>query len=209
MDNNGPFTSRVGRWFGQKFSCRSLVLIGLIVGPVLLYLILVTVGATLIVADPIESVDAVVILSGGEGDRLAVAVEMLENELTNNLIITDADRGANARLREDAINAGFDRLNIFITESHVDSTYEEALAVMEIAQVQGWDRLMIITDPYHSFRTRFIFRRELETNDIEVIIRPMSGHWFRSSSWFFQKEGWQLVFLEIVKLINYLFVGAE
>ncbi len=184
-------------------------LIGLIVGPVVLYFILVAVGGFLIVADPIEAVDAVVILSGGEGDRLSVAIEMLEKELTKNLVITDADRGANARLREDAIDEGFDRLNIFITEAHVDSTYEEALAVRDLTLTQGWERLMIVTDPYHSFRTRFIFRRELEPMDVGILVRPVAGHWFRSSSWFFHKEGWQFVFLEIVKLINYLFVGAE
>jgi len=48
----------------------------------------------------------------------------------------------------------------------VESTYEEALAVRDFALNQGWDRLMIVTDPYHSFRTRFIFRRELQDSEI-------------------------------------------
>ncbi|MDT8382773.1 MAG: hypothetical protein RQ728_11045, partial [Brevefilum sp.] len=36
-----------------------------------LYLVLVLLGAVLIVSDPIEPVDAVVVLSGDDGDRLA------------------------------------------------------------------------------------------------------------------------------------------
>jgi uncharacterized SAM-binding protein YcdF (DUF218 family) len=209
-DEQVPFSSRFGRWLGEKISCRSLALLGVVVGLVLIYFILVGVGGFLIVSDPSEGpVDAVVILSGGEGDRLSVAVEMLENGLTHNLVITDADRGANARLREKAINEGFDRLNIFITEAHVDSTYEEAIAVRDITLAQGWERLMIVTDPYHSYRTRLIFHRELESSDIEVFVRPVTGHWFRSTSWFFQKEGWQFVFLEIAKMMNYIFVGVE
>jgi len=173
-----------------------------------MYLCLITVGGLLIVADPIENVDAVVVLSGGTGDRLALAIEMLENGFTENLVITDTNLAANDRLKVDALKGGFRRESIFITDMPVESTYEEALAVGDFALIQGWDRLMIVTDPYHSFRTRFIFHRELQEDDIEVFVRPVAGHWFRSATWFYRREGWQFVFLEIAKFFNYLLLQS-
>jgi len=81
--------------------------------------------------------------------------------------------------------------------------------VGDFALIQEWDRLMIVTDPYHSFRTRCIFRQELQENDIEVFVRLVAGHRFRSSTWFYRKEGWQFLFLEIAKFFNHLFIQSK
>ena len=62
------FYKSVGRWVGSNYSC-CILLLGLIVMPILLYFCLIVLGGHLIVADPIEMVDAVVVvLSGGTGD---------------------------------------------------------------------------------------------------------------------------------------------
>jgi len=171
-----------------------------------IYLTLVAVGALLIVSDPIEPVDAVVVLSGGTGDRLALAIEMHEKGLAPNLVITDTDRSSNALLRSEAIDGGFKRESVYITDLPVESTYDEALAVRDFALGKGWDSLMIVTDPYHSFRTRFIFRREFGDSGIGIFVRPVVGHWFKSTTWFYRQAGWQFVFLEIAKFFNYVFM---
>ena len=49
---------------GVIFGCLGIIALALI-----FYLALVSIGAVLIVADPIASVDAVVVLSGDDGDR--------------------------------------------------------------------------------------------------------------------------------------------
>ena len=197
---------RQKKLLGSGCSCFGLSFVGLVVLPLLLYLALVGVGRVLIVCDPLESVDAVVVLSGGEGDRLSLAIKMHQEGFASNLVITDTDRAANARLRSEAIDGGFPRSSVYITDRPVESTYDEALAVRDLALSEGWDTLMVVTDPFHSFRTRIIFRRELLTEGISVLVRPIEGHWFQSSTWFFRAEGWRVVILEIAKLINYLLV---
>jgi len=187
---------------GLLFGCFGFLLSGL-----LLYLGLVSIGAFLIVADPITSVDAVVVLSGGGGDRLALAIDMHERGLAPNLVITDTSRQANRLLIQEAEAGGFPEDEIYVTDIQVGSTVEEAQAVRSFAQDQGWESLMIVTDPFHSFRTRFIFRRELRGSGIDIFIRPVVGHWFRSTSWFFYPEGWQFAFFEIGKFFSYLVIG--
>ena len=181
--------------------------LGILLSVVLLYLGLILIGAVLIVADPVTSVDAVVVLSGDDGDRLALAIDMHERGLAPSLVITDTNRRANRLLIREAEVGGFPEDEIYVTDMQVDSTVDEAQAVRSFAQDRGWDSLMIVTDPYHSFRTRFIFRREIKGTGIEIYVRPVVGHWFRSTSWFLRPEGWQFAFLEITKFFSYVVLG--
>ncbi|HEY9122464.1 MAG TPA: YdcF family protein [Brevefilum sp.] len=161
----------------------------------------------MIVSDPIEPVDAVVVLSGDDGDRLALAIEMHERGLAPSLVITDTTRQANRLLIREAEDGGFPEDEIYVTDIQVGSTVDEAQAVRAFAVDRGWDALMIVTDPFHSFRARFIFRRELRGSGVEVFFRPVVGHWFRSPTWFFYPDGWKFAFLEVGKFISYLFLG--
>jgi uncharacterized SAM-binding protein YcdF (DUF218 family) len=188
---------------GRK-RCWWVWIVGIIEISLFLYCALISIGARLIVADPIAPVDAVVILSGGDGDRLDLAIEMHAQGYAKNLVITNTKNAVNREYARDAEDGGFAKSQIYITEVQVDSTQDEARAVRELALENGWTKLMVIMDPYHSFRARLIFRRELHGTGIDVIARPVVGHWFRSPSWFLYPEGWQNVFLEITKLSSYL-----
>jgi uncharacterized SAM-binding protein YcdF (DUF218 family) len=190
---------------GCVFAC----LIGLVLLPVLVYFSLVFVGSTLIVADPITPVNAVVILSGDDGNRLAMAADMRERGYVYNLVITNTNRAANRRLASEAREAGFPASSIYITDLEVDSTVDEARAVLQFSKEQGWSALMVVTDPYHSFRARIIFRRELRGQGITLSFRPVVGHWFQSRTWFYHREGWRIVFLELTKLAGYLFLQVK
>ena len=199
---NYPNETQNGVFRRVILGCLGILVFGLI-----LYLGLVLIGAVLIVADPITSVDAVVVLSGDDGDRLALAIEMHDRGLAPSLVITDTSSQANRLLIREAVAGGFPEDEIYVTDMQVGSTVDEARAVRSFAESQNWDTLMIVTDPYHSFRTRYIFRRELRGSDIDIFIRPVVGHWFRSPSWFLRIEGWQYAFLEITKFFSYLIIG--
>lgn len=193
---------------GQKISsgcgCISAFFLGTLLLVLTAYFSLILLGAIMIVADPIEPVDAVVILSGDDGNRLVMAADMLDRGYVYRLVITNTNRPANRRLLREAEQAGFNRQNIFITDMQVDSTLDEARAVLQFARDQGWTALMVVTDPYHSFRTRLIFQLEFRGSGIDIYVRPVVGHWFRSSTWFYYPDGWRVVFLEISKMVGYL-----
>lgn len=179
------------------------LVVKLLICIVLGYLLLVGVGAVLIVADPVQHVDALAVLSGDDGDRLALALDMRERGYTTRLILTDTTNSANARLKREASAGGFAENRIYLTDLRVDSTAEEAQAILELAQKHHWDTLMIVTDPYHSLRTRVIFRDVFSGSGITILVRPVVGHWFRSTTWFYHVTGWRFAFLEIIKLVSY------
>lgn len=173
-------------------------------GVLLLYVFLVAIGAILIVADPVDKVNAVVVLSGDDGDRLDLALYMLEKDFVSNLILTNTNNTANAALREGAIAGGFSPGRIYLTTDRVDSTVEEAEAVRTLTESKHWSDLMVVTDPYHSLRTRLIFRDVFAGTGITIRVRPVAGHWFRSTTWFRYPQGWRMAGLEVVKVISYL-----
>jgi len=127
-----------------------------------------------------------------------------ESDFFHKLVITNTSRTTNARLRQEAISGGFDRSDIYFTSSQVNSTYDEAKAVLELAQNKGWQKLMVITDPFHSLRTRTIFRDVFRGSEIEIAVHPVAGHWFGASTWFMTSEGWRYTILEYTKLFSYL-----
>jgi uncharacterized SAM-binding protein YcdF (DUF218 family) len=63
---------------------------------------------------------------------------------------------------------------------------------------------MIITDPYHTFRTRLIFRQVFEGSEVDISVRPVREHWYRSNTWWASLEGWQVTILEYGKLAVHL-----
>jgi len=107
------------------------------------YFAMVGIGAVLIVADPIQAVDAVVVLSGDDGDRLELAIEMHEQGWAPNLVITNVSDTVNQRLAAEAQAGGFAKNEIYITKIEVESTVDEALAVREIAFKKSWTTLMV------------------------------------------------------------------
>jgi uncharacterized SAM-binding protein YcdF (DUF218 family) len=171
------------------------------------YVLLRWMGAFLIVSDPVESSDAVVVLSGGAIDRLDAAVEIIAEGNARYLILTDTDEmAANGRkmtdyLFSEATQRRISVPQIDITNHTVNSTKDEAAAVLDLMEERGWQRCVVVTDPFHSRRTRYLFREAFRGTDKEVRVVPVGGSWYRSGSWFFSGSGWETTLSEWGKLV--------
>lgn len=167
-----------------------LLLLLLILSPWLLP----TIGRFLIVSDPLEPADGVVALAG-DSQRLYYAQELLEQGYAHTLIVTHPN------VWEKAINRGVPRSELVaITEEELDNTEEEARAVQNIAHEEGLHSLIIVTSPYHTRRTRYIYNKIFRTTNITVAIRPVENHWYTPENWWKQRNGRWFTFTEYVKL---------
>jgi uncharacterized SAM-binding protein YcdF (DUF218 family) len=102
------------------------------------------------------------------------------------------------------IYAGVPAEYIITTQGRSSSTADEALAVRQTMEKLGLKSCIVVTDPYHTMRTRLIFHREFRGSGIRVRVHPVSEHWYRADRWFLSWRGWQTTLLEYVKLIAYL-----
>jgi uncharacterized SAM-binding protein YcdF (DUF218 family) len=169
------------------------------------------IGGILVVADPLEQVDAAVILSGGDSTRIYEAAELYEDKFINHVILTETGvevtewgTSYSNLMRFEAIESGIPANAILITEQHVDSTIDEARATRKLMNIHNLHSLIVITDPFHTMRTRLIFRKEFKESEITVYIRPVRNHWYQSDTWWLSVRGWKTTISEYLKLIGYL-----
>lgn len=191
-----------------------LILFGLL--PVLIYLGLMAVGGILIVGDPLQRADVVVLLGGGDAQRREEAVHLYQDRYATLMVLTetgekDPKTGLlySALEQEAVMQMGVPSGGIIFTEQHGNNTYDEAVSVRKLLTPNGRVKsVIIVTDPYHTLRTRLIFRSVFKDSGIQVIIRPVRNHWYRSTTWWQSSEGWRMTIEEYTKVIAY-FMGVR
>jgi uncharacterized SAM-binding protein YcdF (DUF218 family) len=198
----------------KKTGKACAVLACLPVGFILILIALGVMGGILIIADPLRPTDAIAILSGG-GDlaRLEEAARLNNEHYARWFILTETGMpilpGSDAHysnvLKQEAILLGVQDENILFTKGTVSSTRDEAKAIKDILLGRQCSSVIVVTDPYHTFRTRLIFMREFQGSGIKLVVRPVQGHWYHSYDWFFSRRGWQATLSEYIKLIGVFF----
>ncbi|MBE0699158.1 MAG: YdcF family protein [Anaerolineaceae bacterium] len=184
-------------------------LFGFLAGLALLYLLLRGAGAFLITGDPLERGDAVVVLGGGGEQRVVEAVRLVQERYGLWLIVTEpgevvpGEGPGSEVFRWVAILEGISPDVILITTKTARNTYEEAEAVLDTMRKHKLNSIIVVTDPFHTQRTRLIFKSVFTGSGLTVRIHPIPGHWYRSTTWFLSLEGWGNTLREYVKLFSF------
>lgn len=181
--------------------------------PVALYLLLWGLGGILIVGDPLQKSDVVVLLGGGDQLRMQEAVEIYQDKQAGMVVLTetgetDPETGIlySQLQKEEMLALGVPDGGIEFTREHGNSTYEEAYAVRDLLTQSGRVRsAIIVTDPYHTLRTRLIFRDVFRETGIRLNVRPVRSHWYRSTTWWQSAEGWRMTISEYAKVFAFFF----
>ncbi|MEM5775245.1 MAG: YdcF family protein [Anaerolineaceae bacterium] len=210
-----PAAPRSGR-APRRTSCLPMAafcaVILLVTGAILLRLA----GAILVTADPIHPADAAVVLSGGDNTRIDEAVLLYEEKYMEYIILTETEipipeKGAeySTLMRYVTMQKGVPGNQVLITKQQSESTLDEARSVLALMKQRGLDSLIVVTDPYHTFRTRLIFRQVFANEGIRVMVHPVRDHWYTSSGWWLHRQGWKVTVQEYFKLAGYLILQRE
>ena len=210
LNKNSPLNKSVHfqKIIGGTSGCIILFCIGLIC----FYFLLNGLAGFLIIADPLLPTDAMVVLSGDMG-RMSENATLFKDNFSRVLILTETDQpftGSDApetnstlAKRLSAQQEGIPADAILVTRAISNSTLDEARAVLALLQEKGFSSCIVVTDPFHTRRTRMIFNDVFEGSGIKVIVRPVRDHWYRSSTWWLSPQGWQATTSEYVKYIAY------
>jgi uncharacterized SAM-binding protein YcdF (DUF218 family) len=197
------------KFFG---GCTGLTLAGM-VSLALVYVLLVAIGHYLVVSDPLHDAKAIVVLSGDSGGRMVETASLFKEHLADWVILTETDQPSNngeietpstQAKRLDALNEGIPGDSILFTSVQSTSTVDEAKAVLSLMHDKDLTSCIVVTDPFHSRRTRKIFNDVFKGSGITVMVHPVSGHWYHASTWFLSRLGWNTTILEYSKYIGYL-----
>jgi uncharacterized SAM-binding protein YcdF (DUF218 family) len=198
-------------WFNalKRHGLRTCLL-ALLVTLALGYLFLRGLGAFLITGDRLKPADAVVALGGGGEQRVAEAVRLIVERYGAWLILTEpgeivAGEGPGSRyFRAAAVEKGLSPYAILVTDGIQHSTHDEALAVLRLMEQHQMQSIIVVTDPFHTQRTRMIFRSVFQGSGRTVRIHPVPDSWYRSGTWFLHKEGWRQTVQEYLKMAGFM-----
>ncbi|UOQ86774.1 YdcF family protein [Gracilibacillus salinarum] len=133
-----------------------------------------------------KKVDAIIVLSGGTGDREAEAAKLYHEGYSDTIIVTGALVGwqtyTSDIMREHLIKLGVPNDAIF-DYKEVTSTREEAELSIPLLRELRVNSLMVVTNKYHSARATWIFERTLKKEEIEVISVPIREDVFDRNWW--------------------------
>lgn len=173
----------------------------------------------LIVSAPLDHADAIVVLSGSAtlNERTRHAAQLYSQQRSPKILLTTDNRQGgwsskeqrNPYFHEIAItklkSLGVPEASIEVVEPPVSSTWDEAELLADYCKTHNLRSLLIVTSSYHSRRALWTFRTLLRNSATVVGLDPVPTgiQTPAPATWWLHIRGWELIFVEYLKLIYY------
>jgi len=191
----------------------------LVAGPLLLLgaITLPRLGAWLVVEDPLQKADAIIVLGGTMYERPLEAVELLKEGWADRVyLFQQVSDWGEATLIERQIpytrevdlqievmqRLGVDKSRIGVL-TQANSTADEADYVFELASREKFGRLIVITSKQHTRRARLVLRRRLDPIGVTAIVRASRFDRSDVDRWWANRSTLRFTLFETQRLIGY------
>ena len=173
------------------------------------------------VSNATPGADAIICLSGdretrnpeclrlwkeGYAKRLFVTAEKPKNKEFNQLELSHLQfaQAVTKRMQLDAVWELLPSLTDGAT-----STFDEAADALAMAQREGWERIILVTDEFHTRRSLLAFQKVFEGSSIEVQVAGAPNEVFGVDDWWKSDRGILAYFGETIKYPIYLLWDHE
>jgi uncharacterized SAM-binding protein YcdF (DUF218 family) len=160
-------------------------------------------GESLVVEDPPEKSDAIIILSDDNfyADRATRAAELFRLKLAPVVVASGIRLRPNAGIAElmthDLVERGVPRENVLPFPQDADNTREEAQSLQKLVQEKNWKSLIVVTSNFHTRRAKYIFGKIL-TDSVTVRMAAARDADFDPQHWWEHRKSVKRFFHEIV-----------
>jgi uncharacterized SAM-binding protein YcdF (DUF218 family) len=176
------------------------------------------VGSFLAKEDGLQMADAIAVLAGTRMDRPLEALDLYRQGYAPRIVLTRNTREGSLdtleaqgvtfpadaeETRDVFIRLGLPPSAVILPARVHDNTAQEALTLRELAQKNGWHRLIVVTSRYHLRRAGFAIRRELQGTGVEVEMRGTRYESVNPDRWWSTRADLRWVLDESAKLIAY------
>jgi uncharacterized SAM-binding protein YcdF (DUF218 family) len=169
------------------------------------------IGNFLVVTDPLQPADAIVVLGGGGRERVECGAKLFESDYAPWFIVTNSPLdmpGIQAEYAElmktEAMWQGVPEEHILVAPGTVKTTYQEALAIRQLVEERGLRSLIVVTDPFHTRRARMAFRAAFRDTGVMLIVQPVNESWYQADLWWQTRDRLRETWTEYVKLLLYV-----
>lgn len=181
-----------------------------------------TLGGYLVAGDQPAAADAILVLSGDSSERVWEAADLYREGWAPLIVLTTPETSpAVARLaargvaipsepeiaRQILNELGVPAEAVLQVPATVDSTAAEARNFRTFTVGRGWQRVLVVTSPFHTRRSRLLFRQVLGSIGIDVRVVPSRHGSFRGEDWWRERSGVRNLIIEYQKLFLYAIPG--
>jgi len=162
-----------------------------------------------------KNADAIIILSGNPITRVPRAIELFKDGISKNIFMTQTPNNAHVIQKNSvSIIMKTENVDFFVLPSlkhGATSTFDEARDVAMYAKKNGWKKIIIVTDEFHSSRAYYAFNKvfKLLKNKTEVGIATAKNDVFSTENWWLSDSGISAYILEALKFSVYLFKSSN
>lgn len=153
-----------------------------------------------------DRADVAVVLGGHPRVRVPAAVDLLEAGRVGRIVVVGGQlvdgRPAEVRRGErEALARGVAPSQLESLETEALGTVEEAVVVRRAALESGWQRVVVVTSPYHCRRTGQVFGHAFAdvAPEVRVVATPYDD--WSEDGWHTDRRQRSLVGRELVKLV--------
>lgn len=174
-------------------------------------LLFVSAGKYLVYSDPPENADVIAALSGNDVSRIQEAAKLYHQGFASNIILSKTSQTFGeyelpyTLLQEEML----DELNIpggavYISEITAKNTGQEASGIKRRMYDLGYSSVIVVTDAWHSRRTKMIFMDSFKNTGFKVSVHPVPDSGYNKYLWWLSAEGWENTVSEYVRILGYL-----
>jgi uncharacterized SAM-binding protein YcdF (DUF218 family) len=166
-----------------------------------------------IVHDPLSQADAIVVLGGGVQTRPFEAARLFRDGYAPRVLVASPERkptdemgltaGDTETTKQILVKRGVPDSAIVVFGNEVSSTHEEALALRNWLEQTGAKKIIIVSDPFHTRRVRWLFRKELATTGGQILTGVAAPLKYTVSSWWQTEQGLIEFQNEVIKYAYY------
>ena len=158
------------------------------------FLFFSNIGSLLSQADDPGKVDVIICLS--TDFRVKKAVSLYRAGYARRIIFTVKST------RQKALEYGIDQGAALVTAKDAQTTFQEALYAKELLRKHGFRSAMVVTDPYHLYRTRWTFQKVCSDPPVRL---SFIGTYLKkdANDWWKNRTERHFVLTELPKIIYY------
>ncbi len=154
--------------------------------------------------------DVIVVLGGDDGRRVNRGAELYKQGYARHLLLTGLDdryyRADRPNWRErNLMSKGIPRKAITV-DTRSKTTWEEALNTAVTMRKNGWEHVIVVSDPPHMLRLHNTWTRALRGSSGTFVLVATRPEWWRPLLWWNNETSYRFVVSEIKKNLFYALV---
>ena len=155
-------------------------------------------------------VDAIVALGGESGDRALTAASLFRDGFAPRVLVVGMEmspagvRPAYLNWRAQVLVGQGVPLERMIFDANSTSSWEEAVNTRRTMETNGWQRVLVVSDPYHMRRLQWTWGKVFKDSRLSFTLVASTPQWWDADRWWRDENVALVVINEYIKLAYYL-----